>query len=180
MVAHVELSLGELVQKADEQIGRFAEAAERGDEGARGLLAQAEARHQELLQRRERRELALTLQDVERLASALLLRPGIGPRSVRRSACLRARRRLAIHLALLGPHRALSPLHLPGPPCPALVVGRSPCPPRDRLVSQDQALAELEREGIAPEHLSTIVAESHAGDLFLKLGDTAVRAKPGR
>ena len=76
---HIEVSLTELIAKADEQIGRFQEAAERGDEGARGLLAQAEARHQELLQRRERRrqelerQKALTLQGVERLASVLVL-----------------------------------------------------------------------------------------------------------
>lgn len=76
---HVEISLTELIQKADEQIGRFAEAVNRGDEGAKGLLAQAEARHQELLQRRERRrkelerQRALTLQAVERIASALIL-----------------------------------------------------------------------------------------------------------
>lgn len=76
---HVEISLTELIQKADEQIGRFAEAASRGDEGARGLLAQAEARHQELLQRRERRrqelerQRALTLQAVERITSILIL-----------------------------------------------------------------------------------------------------------
>jgi superfamily II DNA or RNA helicase len=76
---HVEIALTELIQKADEQIGRFAEAAGRGDEGAKGLLAQAEARHHELLQRRERRreelkrQKALTLQAVERIASALIL-----------------------------------------------------------------------------------------------------------
>ncbi len=49
---HVEISLTELIQKADELIGRFAEATSREDEGARGLLAQAEGRHQELLLRR--------------------------------------------------------------------------------------------------------------------------------
>jgi hypothetical protein len=76
---HVEISLTELIQKADEQIGRFSEAVQRGDEGAKGLLAQAEARHQDLLQRRERRreelkrQKALTLQSVERIASALIL-----------------------------------------------------------------------------------------------------------
>ena len=76
---HVELSLTELIARADEQIGRFQEAVERGDEGARGLLAQAEARHQEYLERRERRreelerQKSLTLQGVERIASVLLL-----------------------------------------------------------------------------------------------------------
>ncbi len=79
IIRHVEISLTELIQKADEQIGRFNEAVSRGDEGAKGLLAQAEARHQELLQRRERRrqelerQSALSLQSVERIASALIL-----------------------------------------------------------------------------------------------------------
>ncbi len=76
---HVEISLTELIQKADELIGRFAEAASRGDEGAKGLLAQAEGRHQELLHRRERRrqelerQRALTLQAVARMTSILIL-----------------------------------------------------------------------------------------------------------
>jgi hypothetical protein len=76
---HVELSLTELIARADEQIGRFQEAVGRGDEGARGLLAQAEARHQEYLQRRERRreelerQKSLTLQGVERIASVIVL-----------------------------------------------------------------------------------------------------------
>jgi len=79
VAAHVELSLTELLQKADETIGRFAEALDRGEEGAKGLLAQAEARHQELLQRRERRRLeleqqkSLTLQGLEWMASVLVL-----------------------------------------------------------------------------------------------------------
>jgi superfamily II DNA or RNA helicase len=77
--AHVELSLTELLQRADEEIGRAQEAVDRGEQGAEGRLAQAEARHAELLQRRERRrkELAqqrsLTLQGVERMASVLVL-----------------------------------------------------------------------------------------------------------
>ena len=76
---HVEISLTELIQKADEQIGRFAEAATRGDEGAKGLLAQAEEKHQKLLERRERRreeleqQKALTLQAAERMTSVLIL-----------------------------------------------------------------------------------------------------------
>lgn len=79
VASHVELSLTELMQRADEQVGRFADAVQRGDEGARGLLAQAETRHQDLLQRRERRraelqrQRALTLQGVERIATALVL-----------------------------------------------------------------------------------------------------------
>jgi superfamily II DNA or RNA helicase len=76
---HIEISLTELMQKADEQIGKFAEAVQRGDEGAKGLLAQAEARHQELLIRREKRrnelqrERSLTLQAVERITRVLIL-----------------------------------------------------------------------------------------------------------
>ena len=76
---HVEVSLTELIARADEQIGRFQEAVERGDEGARGLLAAAEVRHHELVQRRQRRreeferQKALTLQGVERVASVLVL-----------------------------------------------------------------------------------------------------------
>jgi hypothetical protein len=76
---HVELSLTELLQRADEEIGRAQEAVERGEQGAEGRLAQAEARHAELLERRERRrkelerQRALSLQAVERIASVLVL-----------------------------------------------------------------------------------------------------------
>jgi hypothetical protein len=76
---HVELSLTELLQRADEEIGRAQEAVERGEQGAEGRLAQAETRHDELLQRRERRrkeleqQRALSLQAVERIASVLVL-----------------------------------------------------------------------------------------------------------
>lgn len=79
IATHVEISLTELIARADEQIGKFQEAVERGDEGAKGLLVQAEARHQEYLQRRERRreelerQKALTLQGIERIASVLVL-----------------------------------------------------------------------------------------------------------
>lgn len=77
--AHVELSLTELLQRADEEIGRTASDVEQKLPGAEGRLAQAEARHAELLARRERRRIdldrqrALTLQGVERLASVLAL-----------------------------------------------------------------------------------------------------------
>jgi superfamily II DNA or RNA helicase len=77
--AHIELSLTELLQRADDEIGRAQEAVDRGEQGAEGRLAQAEARHSELLQRRERRrkeldqQRALSLQAVERIASALVL-----------------------------------------------------------------------------------------------------------
>ena len=79
IAAHVELSLTELLQRADEEIGRAQEAVDRGEHGAEGRLAQAEARHAELLQRRERRrkeldqQRALSLQAVERIASVLVL-----------------------------------------------------------------------------------------------------------
>jgi len=76
---HVELSLTELLQKADEEIGRAQEAIDRGEQGAEGRLAQAEERHDKLLQRREQRrqelqqQCSLTLQSVERITSVLIL-----------------------------------------------------------------------------------------------------------
>lgn len=79
VAAHVELSLTELLHRADEEIGRAAAEVERQVPGAEGRLAQAESRHSELLARRERRrydldrQRSLTLQAVERLASILVL-----------------------------------------------------------------------------------------------------------
>jgi superfamily II DNA or RNA helicase len=76
---HVELALTELLQRADDEIGRAATEVERGVQGAEGRLAQAEARHAELLARRERRrrelaqQRALSLQAVERIATVLVL-----------------------------------------------------------------------------------------------------------
>jgi len=76
---HVELSLTELLQRADEEIGRAGEEVQKGVPGAEGRLAQAENRHAELLARRERRrqelerQRALSLQAVERIASVLVL-----------------------------------------------------------------------------------------------------------
>lgn len=76
---HVELSLTELLQRADEEIGKANEDKERGVAGADGRLAQAENRHAELLARRERRrqelqqQRSLTLQAVERITSVLIL-----------------------------------------------------------------------------------------------------------
>ncbi len=76
---HVELSLTELLQRADEEIGRANDEKERGVTGAEGRLAQAEERHATLLARRERRrkeleqQRSLTLQAVERIASVLVL-----------------------------------------------------------------------------------------------------------
>ena len=79
IATHVELSLTELLQRADEEIGRAQEAVDRGEQGAEGRLTQAENRHAELLARRERRrkeleqQRSLTLQAVERIASVLVL-----------------------------------------------------------------------------------------------------------
>jgi hypothetical protein len=76
---HVELSLTELIQKADEEIGRAGAEVDQRAPGAEGRLSQAEERHQKLLDRRDRRRVeldrqrALTLQNVERLASVLIL-----------------------------------------------------------------------------------------------------------
>ena len=79
IASHVELSLTELLQKADEEIGKAASEVEDKVTGAAGRLAQAEARHGELLARRERRrqelerQKALSLQAVERIATVLVL-----------------------------------------------------------------------------------------------------------
>jgi len=76
---HVELSLTELLSKADEEIGRAAAEVEKTAQGAEGRMAQAETRHIELLARRDRRrqelqqQRSLTLQAVERLTSILVL-----------------------------------------------------------------------------------------------------------
>ena len=88
---HVELSLTEVLQRIDEEIGRAADEVSNGVTGAEGRLAQAESRHAEALARRERRreelgrQRAATLQGVERLASALVLpHPESGDLDVRR------------------------------------------------------------------------------------------------
>ena len=79
IATHVELSLTELLQRADEEIGRAAADVEKKLPGAEGRLSMAESRHAELLARRERRrtdlerQRALTLQAVERLASVLVI-----------------------------------------------------------------------------------------------------------
>jgi hypothetical protein len=75
----VELSLTELVQRADDEIGRASEEIQKGVAGAEGRLAQAENRHADLMTRRERRrkelerQRSLTLQTIERIASVLVL-----------------------------------------------------------------------------------------------------------
>ena len=88
---HVELSLTEVLQRIDEEIGRAAEEVDKEIVGAEGRLAQAETRHAEVLVRRERRreelkrQQATTLQGVERLASVLILpHPERGNLDVRR------------------------------------------------------------------------------------------------
>ncbi len=79
IAAHVSLSLTEVLQRIDDEIGRAAAEVEAGVAGAEGRLAQAEARHAEVMARRDRRreelqrQQAVTLQGVARLASALLL-----------------------------------------------------------------------------------------------------------
>ena len=76
---HVELSLTEVLHRADAEIGRAAEEVENGLAAAEARLAQAEARHAEAQARRERRrdelerQREITLQGVERIASALVL-----------------------------------------------------------------------------------------------------------
>jgi hypothetical protein len=79
IAAHVELSLTELIEREDRLIGRLTEDKDRGVEGAAGNLAQAEQRQSALIHRRERRrdelarQRALSLQAVERIATALVL-----------------------------------------------------------------------------------------------------------
>ena len=76
---HVEMALTEVLQRTDNEIGRAHEDREKGVPGAKGRLAQAEARHEEVTARRDRRrselerQAAITLQGVERLASVLIL-----------------------------------------------------------------------------------------------------------
>ena len=76
---HVEISLTELIQRADDEIGRASEEKEKGTPGAEGRLAKAESRQDELRARRDQRlkelqrQRALLLRDIERLASALVL-----------------------------------------------------------------------------------------------------------
>ena len=88
---HVELSLTEVLQRIDQEIGRAAEEVENKVIGAEGRLARAESRHAEVLARRDRRrdelkrQRAVTLQGVERLASVLILpHPESGHLDVRR------------------------------------------------------------------------------------------------
>ena len=76
---HVELSLTELMLRADAEIGRATEAKAQGITGAEGRLAQAENRHAELTARRARRraelnrQSSLTLQGIKRFTTVLVL-----------------------------------------------------------------------------------------------------------
>ena len=76
---HVELSLTEVLKRADLEVGRATEDKENQVQGAEGRLAQAQNRHAEALGRRERRrreleqQQALTLQGVERLTTVLVV-----------------------------------------------------------------------------------------------------------
>lgn len=76
---HVELSLTEILQRLDKEIGRATDEVAGGTPGAEGHLALAGRRHAEVLTRRERlheeleRQRAVTLQGVERLVSTLVL-----------------------------------------------------------------------------------------------------------
>jgi len=75
---HVELSLNELLQKADEEIGKIALEIENKIPGAEGRLAQAEKRQDDLRVRRDQRkqdlerQRSLSLQGIERITSVLV------------------------------------------------------------------------------------------------------------
>lgn len=79
ILAHIEMSLTELIAKEDTAIGRWEEDAQRGVEGAAGNLKQAEDRHSLLMHRREtrrqemEREKSLSIQGVERITSIIVL-----------------------------------------------------------------------------------------------------------
>lgn len=75
---HVELSLTELLARADAKVGHASEDKERGSTGAAGRLAQAENRHDELSARRVRRRAELDHQravslHMERITTVLAL-----------------------------------------------------------------------------------------------------------
>ena len=76
---HVEISLTEVLQRMDTQIGLAFDDVSSGAVGAEGRMARASARQSEALARRDRRrreftqQRALTIQGVERLTSALAI-----------------------------------------------------------------------------------------------------------
>jgi len=88
VVDHVKRSLTELLNRADDEIGRAALEVEAGRRGAEGRLKRAELRHDELSSRRARRleelerQRSLTLQGVERLrAESAELATRLGPQA---------------------------------------------------------------------------------------------------
>ena len=88
---HVDLSLTEILQRIDVEIGQAADDVDKEVGGAEGRFAQAEARYAEVQVRRERRrdelgrQRAVTLQGVDRLTSVLVLpHPERGAPDVRR------------------------------------------------------------------------------------------------
>ena len=91
IAAHVEVALDEVLFRIDQEVGRADVEVRNEITGAEGRLAQAVARQDEALARRERRQReltrqrALTLQGVERLASVLILpHPERGSADIRR------------------------------------------------------------------------------------------------
>ena len=76
---HVEISLTEVLQRMDTQLGLAIDDVSQGVAGAEGRMTRASSRQSEALARRERRrreftqQRALTIQGVERLTSALVL-----------------------------------------------------------------------------------------------------------
>ena len=76
---HVDLSLTEVLQRIDEEIGRANDEVQKGVTGSEGRLARAESRHEQMRFRREQRrkelkqQRAMTLQGVQRLASLIIL-----------------------------------------------------------------------------------------------------------
>ncbi|MCY4511735.1 MAG: helicase-related protein, partial [Acidobacteria bacterium] len=104
---HVELSLTELLQRTDEEIGRAQGEVDQGRQGAEGRLAMADERHAQLLARRERRreelqqQQALSLQGVERLSSVLVLpHPDRSAAEVRRHQPDPATEATAMHVVM--------------------------------------------------------------------------------
>ena len=76
---HIEISLTEILQRVDDEIGRAHDEVNNRIAGAEGRYAKAERRHAQILSRRSQRreellrQRAVTLQGVERLTSVLVL-----------------------------------------------------------------------------------------------------------
>lgn len=79
ILAHIEMSLTELIAREDAAIGRWDEESQRNAEGAAGNLKQAEDRHSLLMHRREtrrqemERQKSLSIQGVERITTIIVL-----------------------------------------------------------------------------------------------------------